>query len=182
MKLIDKTAKIRRKTPDGEIRQKDCNTRKPSCNGVCMDFPTMLWGRGESLFWRFWAVCCCPRLHLVKPRTEPIFHEFGDNQTRFIDDKHSDLGRGTKQVKTGQTNLDHLTGHSRGHFCGRLRGRFRGSFHWELEGLRTGRAPRGSCRGRSRGPTRCLQSGPFKHRQARQTHSKIIFRFSSVPF
>ena len=36
-------------------------------------------------------------------------------------------GRRTEQVKTGQVNLDHLTGHSRGHFRGRLRGTFRGS-------------------------------------------------------
>ena len=35
-------------------------------------------------------------------------------------------GRRTEQVKTGQVNLDHLTGHFRGHFRGRLRGKFVG--------------------------------------------------------
>ena len=37
-------------------------------------------------------------------------------------------GRRTEQVKTGQVNLDHLTGHFRGRFRGRVRGRFRGGF------------------------------------------------------
>ena len=41
------------------------------------------------------------------------------------------LGRGPEQVKTGQANLDHLSGHFRGHFCGCLRGTFRGSFRGE---------------------------------------------------
>ena len=41
---------------------------------------------------------------------------------------HGTLRRRTEQVKTGQMNLDHLTGHFRGHFRGRLRGAFRGSF------------------------------------------------------
>ena len=36
-------------------------------------------------------------------------------------------GRRREQMKTGQVNLDHLTGHFRGHFRGRLRGTFRGS-------------------------------------------------------
>ena len=36
-------------------------------------------------------------------------------------------GRRTEQAKTGQVNLDHLTGHFRGRFGGRLRGNFRGS-------------------------------------------------------
>ena len=35
-------------------------------------------------------------------------------------------GRGTEQVKPGQVNLDHVSGHFRGHFHERLRGRFRG--------------------------------------------------------
>ena len=42
------------------------------------------------------------------------------------------MADGTEQVKTGQVNLDHLSGHFRGHFRGRLRGTFRGSFRGSL--------------------------------------------------
>ena len=41
------------------------------------------------------------------------------------------VDRRTEQMKTGQANLDHLTGHFRGHFWGRLRGTFRGSLRGE---------------------------------------------------
>ena len=42
--------------------------------------------------------------------------------------KASFNGRGTEQVKTGQVNLDHLSGHFRGRFRGHLRGTFVGAF------------------------------------------------------
>ena len=43
-------------------------------------------------------------------------------------------------MKTGQVNLDHLSGHFRGHFRGRLRGTFRGELSWgAFEGLTIGK-------------------------------------------
>ena len=67
--------------------------------------------------------------------TQPLFT---GRLAPFTD--HTD-GRETELVKTGQMNLDHLSGHFRGHFRGRLRGMFRGSLRGKfLKGCKQGKA------------------------------------------
>ena len=74
------------------------------------------WGRGICNF----CPEVCPGNVCRPPELKTLFKTFGDVG-----------GRGTEQVKTGQVNLDHLTGHFRGHFRGRLCGTLRGSFRGE---------------------------------------------------